>query len=190
ARQFLCDASRQQGLRKRPMGTADFQAAVRRKTGQRYIEKHYTVQFRDCAAKYDQFPYPLEGVSGTLYLHPDRWEARNFTGHHSGGEVSVDVFATPLSGRLDGGGKLRQQIRLVAGGRNIKLDSELHDALAPPNGERDHLKKVWKTLAPAGRIDFQATVIDRPGQPQDVDVNLVARDCSARPTFFDYAMTN
>jgi hypothetical protein len=73
ASQFMPEESRQLGLHERPMGKADIHAALRRPPGQRESEHVFTIRFHDTRVKYNQFPYPLEDVSGTLVIHPDHW---------------------------------------------------------------------------------------------------------------------
>ncbi len=196
AAQFRPEASRRLGLRARPMGKADFHAALRRPLGEEKVHNVFTVDFREMAVKYDLFPYPLEDVSGTLVFHPDHWECRGFRGRHAGGEILVEgrshgtpppppgMVADPRTA-----GRRADRVHLLIRGRSINLDNEFGQALAPPGQpDRQALFNAWLTLRLAGRMNFTAEVIDRPGQPQDIDVGVEIQGCTLKPTFFDYAL--
>src|SRR5262249_10837883 len=139
--------------------------------------------------KYKDFPYPLERVSGTLIIHPDHWECRDFHGHHAGGEMFVDGRSYPLDGRagaptVGGTGPVPEQVRLRVCGKNVRLDRELEEALSPRAGnQRAGLREAWKALALAGRLSFEADVIDTPGQPQDISIAVEVKGVRMRPSF-------
>jgi hypothetical protein len=193
ALQFLPDDSRDLGLRARPMGKADFYAAIRRRRGRHRFENCYTIYFHDSALKYDLFPYPLEGVSGTLVIHPDHWECHKFRGTHEGGELLLDgrSYSLPPRPPLAGAGRRPQRIHVLIRGQAVKLDADFERALAPPGlPDRRALHNAWRTLALAGRLNFSAEVIDHPGQPQDIDVGVDIRGCTMKPTFFPYPLTD
>ncbi len=195
ARQFLPALSRKHGLAAFPMGKADVRAVIHRQHGQAKMEKTFTIAFKKSAVLYDQFPYPLDDVSGVLVVHPDNcWEARGFRGVHQGGQLLVDGGSHALPGRgvirREGGQPAppeRIQVRIQ--GVNIPLDQEFETALVPISGkERLELQAAWKRLRLTGRLSFAAEVIDHPGQPQDIDVSVDVHGCAMRPGFFDYAL--
>ncbi|MFO0876359.1 MAG: AsmA-like C-terminal region-containing protein [Gemmataceae bacterium] len=195
ARQFMPAASRKHGLTAYPMGEGDVEATIRRDHGQTRVLKTFTLHFRNTSVLYDQFPYPLENVSGVLVLHPDHWEAHGFRGSHAGGEMFVDGRSTPLPVRhtlpvtegSDPSSPERVHIRIR--GKDILLDSEFERALVPASGsDRQDLQTAWRRLRMTGRLSFAAEVVDHPGQPQDIDVSVNVQGCSMRPGFFDYSM--
>lgn len=193
ARQFLPQPSRVRGLAASPMGRADVEATIRRARGQTVLDKQFTVQFKGASVLYDQFPYPLENVSGVLVVHPDRWECKGFRGYHGGGEIVVDAQSVRLGGeRLAPGGtdpSPAERVRVRISGRDIPLDREFEKALAPTSGgERLALQTAWKRLRLGGRFHFSAEVVDDPGQPQDIDVSVAVRGCTLKPEFFDFAL--
>src|SRR5262249_44397713 len=65
-------------------------------------------------------------------------------------------------------------------GSNILLDDEMAAALEP------ELKRTWLAFAPAGRLDFDGTVVRVPGQPPDIDLTVYPKGCRIRPAFFAY----
>jgi hypothetical protein len=197
AQQFLPEQSRLRGLAACPMGKADFEALVWRQRGQERLDKRFTVFFKEAALEFDEFPYPLEHVSGTLIVHPDHWECKDFRGRHSGGEVFVDGGSEAMPDRApvlraDGSEGGRPEIvRLLIRGWNVLLDRELTRALSPRSGnKRVALEETWRTLKLSGRMSFAAEVIDHPNHPQDIDVNVSVQGCSFKPAFFDYALSD
>jgi hypothetical protein len=202
ALQFLPERSRELGLRARPMGRADVVANVRRARGEHAFQNRIEIGFREASLRYDLFPYPLEDVSGVLTLFPDHhWECRDCRGTHAGGEIRVEgrsyrspppdkgPAAAVLPPEAGGPAERGEHVRLVIRGRDILLDGEFAQALAPPGlPERRALFNTWQTLALAGRMSFTAFVIDTPGQPQDLDVGVEIQGCTMKPTFFAYAL--
>jgi hypothetical protein len=196
ARTFLPAASREQGLRVRPMGRADITAHVHRPQGRHEFANRYVIAFHDCAARYDLFPLPLDEVSGVLDVGPDHWECRDFRGTHGGGEVRFEgrsfrprpgeaVAEGPADGRAPRPDRVRVSIRA----RDVPLDADFEEALAPPEAPgRAALQRAWRALALRGRLSFAADVIDHPDQPQDVDVSVDLHGCTMRPSFFPYAL--
>jgi hypothetical protein len=195
AQQFLPEASRLRGLGVCPMGRADFQALVWRPRGQERLDKRFTIAFKETSLLYDEFPYPLENVTGTLIIHPDHWECKDFHGTHAGGEVFVEGGSEAMPDRApvfraDGSEGGRPEIvRLFIRGRNVLLDGQLERALSPRTGnQRQALQETWRTLKLSGRMSFNAEVVDHPNHPQDIDVSVTVRGCSFKPAFFDYAL--
>ena len=76
-------------------------------------------------------------------------------------------------------------------GQGMPLDKEFEQALSPPEVPgRAALRNAWGMLALQGRLNFEAVVIDRPDQPQDIDVAVDIRGCTMKPEFFRYAMSD
>ena len=100
--------------------------------------------------------------------------------------LTVPVLAnTPLPRLLPADPALR----VVLQGKNIEMDEQLEDAVAPaslPN--RVGLRRAWTTLALTGQMDFTAEVIDRLAQPQDIEVTVATRGCRMKPRFFAYPL--
>jgi hypothetical protein len=192
AEQFLPDRCRNGGIRHTSMGKADFHAAVHRPCGQTKMQNIFTVAFKEAAVKYDQFPYPLENVTGVLVLYPDHWECKSFHGVHAGGDISVDGRSYPSPNTSqDTDAPTRQSVHLVIQGKSVPLDSAFAKALAPPGvTDRNALANAWETLGLHGRMGFQAIVVDHPGRPQDLDVDVEIQGCSLKPTFFPFALSD
>jgi hypothetical protein len=183
-KEFLPDKNPRKGAEFRPMGCGDVKVELRRRRGSPDLNKSFFVTFHDASLCYDLFPYPLENVSGFLAVLPDHWEVSDFHGTHHGGEIAFSGHSEPLSGRAS---VIEQPERVCVelSGRNIKLDDADFTAALTPLPSLQH---TWSTLRLAGAMNFEAKVVDVPGQPKDIDVGVTINGCKMRPTFFDYAL--
>jgi hypothetical protein len=198
ARKFLPDASRQEGLRARPMGLANLKVLIHRTRGHTRFANRYLVTFHDAALKYDQFPYPLTAVSGVLDIQQEHgWECRDFCGTHNGGEIRFEghSFRTNTGSCAHTGaaneGRVERPdpVQVTVYGKNVLLDREFERALAPQESPgRSALLHSWKTLAMKGRMDFTARVFDKPDKPEDIEVRVDMRGCAMQPAFFRYEL--
>ncbi len=211
ARTFLPTASRELGLVShprglvQPAGLANIKVYIRRVRGQKEFANRYVLAFHHTSLKYDLFPYPLENVSGVLDIQPDHWECQNFHGTHNGGEIWVSgcsfwVRDTSPAAKQEEDDEdaatesrptLREAVQVAIRGQGIPLDREFDQALSPPEAPgRTALRNAWAMLALQGRLNFEAVVVDRPDQPQDIDVAVDVRGCSMKPDFFRYSMSD
>ena len=198
ARQFLPKASRDIGLARHPMGKGDVRAEFHRAVGESKFRRHFHLTIRDASVLYDQFPYPLENVTGVLELFPDHWECKDVRGQHAGGEILLNgrSFCLPSASGVRGalpvnatGKAATEKIQVDFIGKNVLLDEEFERALRPISGSgRQGLQTAWKSLRLSGRMNFSAKVIDHAESPQDIDVKVSMQGPSARPTFFNYAL--
>ena len=199
SRQFLPEASRQFGLASHPMGKTDVRAEITRERGSDRFERYFVLKLREVSTLYDQFPYPLEGVSGVLELYPDHWECKNFEGRHAGGTITfrgrsyTSASAPGVKGALPvsttGQQSSPEKVHLSFEGKDLLLDKEFERALQPVSGsDRQGLLTAWRTLHLGGRLNFAAEVIDQTDRPQDLDVRVRLNGPSMRPTFFEYAL--
>ncbi|MFQ3592892.1 MAG: AsmA-like C-terminal region-containing protein [Gemmataceae bacterium] len=195
--QFLPSDSRQWGLERCPMGQADFEAHFVRHSYSREIEKTIRVHFKKTRVRYDQFPYPLEDVSGTLLLYPDHWEARGFHGRYDGGEIGVEGRSYRLPDRAVAGadGTRREEVRVTVTGKNIQLGKTFEEALVPDAAsvkggapERKAMQAAWRRLQLSGRLNFRAIIRNHPDHTPDVDFWIELLRCRMKPQFFAYAM--
>jgi hypothetical protein len=159
-----------------PTGLGDIEAYIHRNAGETEYANHFLIRFHDATARYDEFPYPLEQVSGILEIEPGRFEFHDFQGSHKGGHVYTRGRSVPAPGgdRLD----------IRVSGESILMDSELQAALKPD------LKRAWKLFNAAGngRMKFLALVDVPHRQPPDIDVTVTADGCAIRPAFFPYTL--
>jgi hypothetical protein len=170
-------------------GRVDIQAFLRRSAGGPFANR-FLLKFHDTSLKYDQFPLSLDQATGVLEVFPDHWECRDVCGHHQGGEIRVAgrSFVRPTTAGV-AGVRLPERMRLSIRGHDVPLDEPFEAALAPADVPgRGPLRHAFKTLRPSGKMDFDAEVVDRNGNPLDMDVAVAVSRASIRPRFFDFAM--
>jgi hypothetical protein len=158
-----------------PAGSANFEAFIERSQDQPEFNNRYLIRVHDATARYDVFPYPLENVTGILDIQPNHWEFSKFTGVHKGGLVQTHGRSFP--------GPDGDRLEIEVDGDDFVIDPELEAALGP------ELKEAYSTFHPAGRMSFQARVTRLPKQEPDIEVSVTAKNCSIKPAFFPYAMT-
>jgi AsmA-like C-terminal region len=168
-----------------PRGFGDFKVMLRRRRGFPDLDKSFFITFHDAALRYVAFPYPLENVSGVLELYPDHWEAKKFRGTHNGGEITFSSLSHPPAGSTSAIDR-PDWVRVDLQGHNIKLDDpDFLGALA----SRKTLHHTWTMLHLAGHMNFEAKIVDIPGQPEeDINVGVTIDGCRMRPEFFQYTM--
>lgn len=185
----------------KPAGKANFKALIRRtpspasagmaKAGQQQavseaksdhgqFHNQYTIAFHHATLCYNEFPYPLEDVSGVLDIQPDHWEVRDFRGFHKQGEFRIRARSH------SGSASDRDEVSLEIKGADVLLDDELARALNPD------LQKTWNLFAPTGRIDLHAKIRcparKAAGTEPDIDLTIYPRGCSIRPEFFRWRL--
>lgn len=215
ARTFLPRRSRELGMLSHPMGLiqpaglVNIKVFIRRLRDRVEFANRYIIGFHDTAVKYDIFPLSLKNVSGVLDLQPDHWECQNFRGTHEGGEIQVSGCSFHVdadeprkaAARKDGSPNevappesrppQRECVKVAIRGLGIPLDRDFEQALSPPEAPgRAALRNAWAMLALQGRLNFEAIVVNRPDQPQDIDVAVDVRGCSMQPEFFRYALND
>jgi hypothetical protein len=195
--QFLPNDSRQWGLERCPMGWADVHAEISRPLGARELLNTVRVRFKKARVRYDQFPYPLEDVHGTLILYPDHWEARGFHGRYDGGEIGVEGRSYRLPDRAVAGadGTRREEVRVTVTGKNIRLGKTFEEALVPDAAsvkggapERKAMQAAWQKLQLSGRLNFKAVINNHPDHTPDVDFWIDLLGCRMKPGFFAYIL--
>jgi hypothetical protein len=166
-----------------PTGLVDVLAEIRRPAGTSNeprpgMQNRYLLRFHDATMCYEMFPYPLEGVEGTLeLLSSGRWTFTGFKGAHRDGRFSGWARSTPTSAG--------DHIEVVVSGVNALLDQEMEAALKSPR-----MAKAYQLFSPQGRVDF-ATKVDIVGKAApDMDLQITARNCAMRPSCFPYLLTN
>jgi hypothetical protein len=166
----------------RARGKVDIKAHIRHEPGARAYRNQYHVHFHDAGLRWDDFPYPLENVSGALDIYPGHWEFHNFRGAHRGGHVVVNGKSTPTLHPVTG--ERNHGVTVEIAGRDIAIDDELQQAIARMSG----LARAWDKFRPSGRLSFTAEIKRAGPHPDDLSVNVDARGCSVEPRFFAYRL--
>ena len=159
-----------------PTGKLDVKSLIRKVPGEPF-RNEFHLHFHDASICWDQLPYPLKDVSGTIDIYPGHWEFHEFQGVHNGGHVLVHGTSKPRDEKGD-----KHGIALEITGRNVPLDDDLREALRPMN----EMHKAWEIFNPTGQLYFTASVNRPSADLNELEVHVDARGCTAKPTFFPY----
>jgi hypothetical protein len=165
-------------------GLGDFTIHVGHTPGIPSLDYRYLVRIHHGQLNWDEFPYPLQQVAGTLDIVPDHWELRGFRGRNQGGEFGASGRSYPAPPGHPAS-DARVAVRIT--GKDVRIDGrDMQHALSPFAG----LSKAWHSLRPAGRMNFIASIDRLPRQPQDLDVTVDVKACAVHPLFFKYRLND
>jgi len=203
--------------RLQPTATGDFTAKLRhnartrRDHGPDMFDNEFDIRIRTGTIAYQDFPYPLRGLSGNLFIRtvPDTPTVmREIAGGPAASSAEVGtVEFRDFTATGSGGCKLRVKgglcpepggtlMTLEAKGEAVPLDGELSRAIA-----KLKIDNAWSTYDPSGRMncDINVRIHHRsapPGKPaapfnptRDLELGLAFNGPSIRPTFFPYGLT-
>jgi hypothetical protein len=139
------------------------------------VDKRFVLNFHEARMVYQDFPYPVENIEGTLEIRADEsWRFFDFRGRHKGGQFQGAGQSQP--------GPDGNRIRIVIHGQDALLDEEMERALD------DEMKTAWRLFNPAGRVDFTAQIDCRGKGKPALDLRTAARNCRMKPTCFPYQL--
>lgn len=143
-RQALDPPAREAWDRFHPAGVANVDALVVQPAGPRQKTRtDVQVEFLDGAFTFDDFPYPLEKLTGHLSIQGSLVEASGMVGRHGPAEVRIDA-------RVEGPGKdAARLIRIDA--KDVLLDSSFKHAIGVA---KPAIAELWDQLAASGTADF------------------------------------
>jgi len=149
---FAALPTRFRGITERfgPRGTADVLVHVYRDSGPFHQPKpqfHTTVtaELVDARAAFEQFPYPLDHLYGTVRVADERIELVGLNGRHGDASVRIDGYATT-------GATGPPDIELRVEAHDVALDADLAEALP------EDTRKAFTRLRAAGRADVLGRV--------------------------------
>jgi hypothetical protein len=153
----------------RPAGAASVSIACARQGG-RWLRHHYTLTPENVAICYTGFPYPCDGLNGTIeYDHLLGLTTVNVAGFAGGQPVKVCGTWR--------GSKEQADVNLEITATGLKVDEKLIKALPT-----EELRKVAESFHPSGRCHSKVTVAHAPGAPAAAYHNTFLID------FYDLAM--
>ena len=153
---------------------ADFQASVKRDEGQRKFVVEIETDLNCPELVCDWFPYLVHNVTGHLSIKPDETQYSHFVGTSQGAIIKVHGKSVKTTDGL--------HVETFIGAQRVPLDAKLREALAP------HWRKSWDTLNPEGSIDLEATVVNPPGQPSHLHLDLYPERSAVTPQAFPYRL--
>ncbi|MCG3129847.1 MAG: hypothetical protein FLDDKLPJ_00583 [Phycisphaerae bacterium] len=110
------------------------------------------VEVLDGRASYYRFPYPGEGLTGTIEYNPLGLFIRELRGRHGSTDVAVNAYVEELTGPA--------LTRVSIEGTNVALDADLHAALP------ESFRRTWDLFEPEGSADVHV-FIERPGEGRE-----------------------
>lgn len=172
-----------------PAGEFDFGARIRKNPGDLRSDVQIQLDFKKLAICYEEFPYPLENLTGTLRIRLGKERKltfENFVGTHHGGEVSVEG-----ENRI---GPTGHTVKLRVRGAAVPADSDFDKAMT-----RVGLQSSWRCLRPGGRVGLLAdleytqwkppSALMKPPSKLTITCHHFEVD-SVKPSFFPYELTH
>jgi hypothetical protein len=143
--------------------------------------EHVTVDLQHVAAAYERFPYPLEELTGELYLDNDNIVASDIVSQVGNRWIKVD-------GRITRQGAGPWIYSISIDGNDIPLDSVLASSLPESYG------KLYDQLDAHGTADIRAKVFTaddaNDGEGVSFLANIAARMTSLKPQELPLAVTD
>jgi len=164
----------------RPTGRVDFYVDARHAADADDFKNIFRIRFRNATARWEEFPVPLEDVSGRLDILPERWEFTEFQGRYGSGTLKVQGRAIPIEGTDD------QRLHVEIVGQNLAMDPSLRQALE----RRAGLHRAWETFRPSGRLHFAASVDQASTASPAMDVRIEVQGPRIEPAFFPIALSD
>ncbi|HEV3340848.1 MAG TPA: AsmA-like C-terminal domain-containing protein [Pirellulales bacterium] len=109
------------------------------------IHKRVVLSLNRCSLRYDQFPYPLDNIRGTIVVEDDVWQFKDLEGTNDTGVVECHGRLVP--------GPAGNDLELSFNGRGLALEDELRDALAVQSAAA---ARFWRDLRPRGMMNVVA----------------------------------
>ncbi|MCE9605216.1 MAG: AsmA-like C-terminal region-containing protein, partial [Planctomycetia bacterium] len=146
--------------------------------GEGPMRKRIVLGFQDCFVRYDKFPYPISGVSGTVEVQDDFWVFHDdLRGTNDTGKITCRGQLTPSP---EG-----SELILTFHGDNVRIDEELRDALNPG------AQRLWNDMKPRGMLKIDSEVRYRLSDKTlhtTVRAEPIEDTVSIEPTYFPYRM--
>ncbi|GHT10678.1 hypothetical protein FACS1894170_03170 [Planctomycetales bacterium] len=139
------------------------------------IEKEFDIQLQDTAAKYERFPYPVNGINGLLQYRNGTWSFENITAANGNAVMKCSGALTT------------EQFVLHVLSENLPIDTQLADAVIEPEKQQ-----LLKTLNIQGNVNVQSQVVYHLANKR-IDLRFQATPCvglSVCPDKFPYRVQN
>ncbi|QDT00511.1 hypothetical protein HG15A2_38490 [Adhaeretor mobilis] len=159
-----------------PAGKMNFLWRIDRQQDGQLPRTSLQLNLVDLSVKYDKFPYPLSGISGTVQAEDDRWTFRDIVSNGRR-QIRCQGYLQPVA--------VGSALSLRFTGEQVPLDDNLYEAFD------EDVQNAWTELRPRGHVDFMADVDYRTGQGKPrirAEIRPRAETASLRPRFFDYLM--
>jgi len=147
------------------------------------LYKRLTLGLQDCAIKFDDFPYPIEGIEGTIELEDDSLVLKGIRGHNDSAYIICEGSWRPGDGRLE----------LSLSATDVPLDDDLRLALTP------EARQAWSDLRARGALDHLQVDVTYLTDEEDLTLTMKAQkwkrddprqgsSITIEPVWFPYRM--
>ncbi|MBX7166753.1 MAG: DUF3971 domain-containing protein [Pirellulales bacterium] len=160
-----------------PQGTFDVDFRLNRTLADGPIDKYIWIGLKRCSVRFNDFPYPLDNVRGTVEVNGPVWEFRQLQATNDNGLVTGSGYLRPTA---EG-----SELYLKIDGQNIPLEAELREALSP------NVRRIWAEMKPYGSVNLATEVrFQSPARRLSVscDVTPVGETTSIEPHSFPYRL--
>ncbi len=183
-------------------GTANANGYISRPAGKEEVDYTIRIHPKEVSGRFDEFPYPVKNLSGTVIVKPNRIRLEQLTGIPNL-EKAPENASISLNGSLslkeDSDDELEESTsssdtskkafhpayHLEIQGTEIPFDPTLKSMLPPV------VRNVWNQLHPdgTGSVDWKLT---RSEQQEDVqhDLHVTLKNCLLHPERFQNAIQN
>jgi hypothetical protein len=162
-----------------PRGTVDIYAKYWRERSNEPIHQHLRIAPTRCSIRYDLFPYPITGISGTIEMLDQTWTLSDLAGKHNGATVRCEgLVASGLQGN---------ELTLNIHGTDVPLEDELRESLP------FHIRQVWRDVRPRGVVDLTVNIrylLDEHQMGLIVRAEPHVKSVSIEPVQFPYRLDN
>ncbi|MCA9269804.1 MAG: hypothetical protein KDA41_15090, partial [Planctomycetales bacterium] len=131
------------------------------------LNEHMVIRVVDGEAAYENFPYPVQQISGEIEVWNGVWTLRNFQGRNDSGRIAMEGALRPQAqGSL---------LTLNFVGSDIALEDELRDAFSP------RVRAAWSDLRPRGTVDRIQLQLQYDTQLAQLNVEAIAQKFPEQP---------
>lgn len=160
-----------------PTGAGDIDLSVRGSFGDlRAADISGAVVCRDVSILPDQFPYPVDQMTGQIELAGNDLRLKELKGQHGDVELAIDGAI------LDMGANSQIDIRVTS--PNMQLNDDLYKALD------ESIKKVWFSFMPQGRTQLDYRYQRSADGRRDTTLTLELKDTGLVYDQFPYPLEN
>ena len=140
-----------------PSGRLNSQLIFELPPGDVPLNKRFDIALDNVSLRYDQFPYPLRDVTGSLHFDGTVWQFRNVSGTNGTAVVTGNGHLRPVSsviGSIDGTvNGSAQEFALHIRADELPIDDQITQALLNPDQ-----RQLLKSLNVNGRVDLDAQI--------------------------------
>jgi len=110
------------------------------------IQKHFEIQAKNCSICYDNFPYPVRGIYGTIEWNGTDWTFRDFYGDNESTRVRADGYLRKNNDDF------ALSLRFFA--TDLPLEGRLREALKKPS-----YREIFQSIRGSGKINVDAQIL-------------------------------